>query len=71
MRYFLIHTSDDYRRDWLDKEEKTAWKGISASNFVSKSGHAAAMYNLQVCGTIDLQHCVACGQSEINNAANQ
>ena len=50
-----------------DMEEKMARKGISASNYVSESGHAAAMYNLQVCGTIDLQHCMACGLFESNN----
>ena len=34
---------------------------------MSESGHAAATYNLQVCGTIDLQHCAARGQYESNN----
>ena len=38
---------------------------------MSESGHAAAMYDLQVCGTIDLQHCAARGQSEINNDFEQ
>ena len=33
---------------------------------MSESGHAAATYNLQVCGTIDLQHCAAHGHSESN-----
>ena len=52
----------------LEKEEKTARKGIVASNFVSESGHATAAYDLQVCGTIDLQHCVVRSQSESNNS---
>ena len=34
---------------------------------MSESGHAAETYDLQVCGTIDLQHCAARGQSESNN----
>ena len=51
----------------VEKEENTAGKGISASNCVSEIGHAAATYDLQVCGTIDLQHCAARGQSESNN----
>ena len=34
---------------------------------MSESDHAAATYNLQVCGTIDLQHCAARGQYESNN----
>ena len=28
--------------------------------------HSAAKYDLQVCGTIDLQHCAARSQSESN-----
>ena len=51
----------------LEKEENTAGKGISASNCVSESGHAAATYNLQMCGTIDFQHCAARSHSESNN----
>ena len=34
---------------------------------MSESGHAAATYNLQVCGTIYFQHCAARSQSESNN----
>ena len=41
-------------------------KGIEESNFVSESGHDAETYDLQVCGTIDLQHCTALIQSESN-----
>ena len=48
----------------VEKEEKTARKLIAASNFVSESGHTAANYNLQLCGNIDLQHCVARGYSD-------
>ena len=51
----------------LEKEDRTAGKGILARNCVSESGHAAATYNLQVCGNIDLQHCAARDQSESNN----
>ena len=51
----------------LYKEEKTARNGMLARNCVSECGHTAATYDLQVCGTIDLQHCAACGQSESNN----
>ena len=51
----------------VEKEEKTAGKGILASNCVSESGHAAATYNLKVCGTIDLQHCAARSQSKSKN----
>ena len=51
----------------LYKEEKTVWKGIAARNCVSESGHAAATYDLKVCGTIDLRHFAARGQSESNN----
>ena len=51
----------------VEKEEKTYGKGISARNCVPESGHAAAKYNLQVCVTIDLQHCAARDQSESNN----
>ena len=50
----------------LEKEENTAVKGISARNCVSESGHVAVTYALQVCGTIDLQHCAARSQSESN-----
>ena len=38
---------------------------------MSESGHDATMYDLQVCGTIDLQHCAAHGQSESNNDFGQ
>ena len=55
----------------VEKEEKTSGKGIPESNGVSESGHAAAAYDLQVCGTIDLQHCTACSQSESNNGFGQ
>ena len=55
----------------VEKEEKTARKLIAARNFVSESGHAAATYDLQVCGTIDLQHCAARSQSESNNFFGQ
>ena len=51
----------------LYKEEKTAGKGIAASNSVPESDHAAETYELQVCGTIDFQHCAARGQSGSNN----
>ena len=51
----------------VEKEEKTVGKRIAASNFVSESGHAAATYDLHVCGTIDLQYCAVRGQSESNN----
>ena len=55
----------------VEKEEKTSRKGISASNCVSESGHAMATYNLQVCGTIDFQHCAVRSQSESNNYFGQ
>ena len=55
----------------LEKEENTDGTGISASNCVSESGHAAATYDLQVCGTIDLKHFAARGQSESNNDFGQ
>ena len=51
----------------VEKREKTSEKGISASNCVSGSGHAAETYDLKVCGIIYLQHCAAHGQSESNN----
>ena len=54
-----------------DKEEKMGGKEISASNCVSGRGHSAATYVLQVCGTIDLQHCAARGQSESKNNIGQ
>ena len=38
---------------------------------MSESGHAMVTYDLQVCGTIDLQLCVACGQSKSNNNFGQ
>ena len=38
---------------------------------MSESGHALATYNLQVCGTIDLQHCTAGEKSESNNDFSQ
>ena len=34
---------------------------------MSESGHSAETYDLQVCGTIDFQHCAARGQSGSNN----
>ena len=34
---------------------------------MSESDHSVETYDLQVCGTIDLQHCAARGQSESNN----
>ena len=34
---------------------------------MSESGHAEAMYDLQVFGTIDFQHCAARDQSDSNN----
>ena len=34
---------------------------------MSESGQSAATYDLQVCGNIDLQHCAARIQSDINN----
>ena len=55
----------------VEKEDNKSGKGISESNFVSGSGHAAATCDLQVCGTIGLQHCVARGQSESNNDFGQ
>ena len=48
----------------VEKDEKTAEKGISAINCVPESGHSTATYDLKVCGTIDLQHCAARGQYE-------
>ena len=51
----------------LYNEEKTSGKEISARNCVSENGHAAATYDLQVRGTIDLQYCAARGQYESNN----
>ena len=47
----------------VEKEEKTAKKVIPESNCVSVNGHAMETYELQVCGTIDLQHCAAHGKS--------
>ena len=38
---------------------------------MSESCHAAATYDLQVCGTIDLHHCAARGHSESNNYFGQ
>ena len=55
----------------VDKEEKMVVKGISPNNCVSESGHAVATYDLQVCGTIDLQHCAARDQTESNNNFGQ
>ena len=51
----------------VEKEENRDGKGIAASKCVSESGHASATYDLQVCGTIDLQHRAARDQSESNN----
>ena len=55
----------------VEKEEKTNGKRTSASNCVSESGHAAATYDPQVCGTIDFRHCAVRGQSESNNNFGQ
>ena len=55
----------------VEKEDKTAGKGIAAINCVSESGHSAATYGLQVCGTIYLQHCETRSQSESNNNFGQ
>ena len=55
----------------LEKEEKTDGRGISSSNFLSESGHYEAMYDLQVCVTIDLKHCTARRQSESNDDVGQ
>ena len=64
---YLSSIGEEKSMKKLEKEEKTAVKIISASNCVSEIGHAAATYDLQVCETIDLQHCAARGQSESNN----
>ena len=51
----------------VEKENKTARTRISEINCLSESDHSAATYDLQVCGTIDLQHCGARDHSENNN----
>ena len=49
-----------------EKEHKTDRKGIVAIKCVSEIGHATATYDLQLCGTINLQHSAARSQSESN-----
>ena len=51
----------------VSKAERLAGRGVAASNCISESGHAAATYDLDQYGTVDLQNCAARGQSEGNN----
>ena len=55
----------------VEKEDNKYGEGIAASNFVSESGHVAATYDLQVCGTVDLQNFASRSQSESNNDFGQ
>ena len=61
---YLSSISGEKNMNELDKEEKTGGKRIAAISCVPENGHAAATYDLQVCGTIYLQHCAARGQFE-------
>ena len=51
----------------VSKSERVAYRGIDASNIISKSLHASSTVGLKVGGTIHFDHCAAEGKTFSNN----